>query len=56
MIDLICIEASTDTRTHAAVPQETSGAYFVRVPQLLEHRRFMLAALIPLSRICSEIV
>jgi hypothetical protein len=25
------------------------GTYFVRVPQLLEHRRFMLAALIPLS-------
>lgn len=48
MIDLIRVETSTDTRTHAAVPRGTPGAYFVGVPQLLEHRRFMLAALIPL--------
>jgi len=45
MTDSIRIETSMDTRTHAAVSRGP-GAYFVRVPQLLEHRRFMLAALI----------
>jgi hypothetical protein len=51
--DLIQVETSTGTRTHAPVPRGlTAAAYFVRVYTTLEPRRLQLTVLkLPFSHL-----